>query len=221
MGVGFVRNNDIQNHLDDIPKVSGDVSMPDELKGELKHTYVDPNAGTGDPTDGRNQYQWVTKYPDEARAEIRWEALYLVALFFVSYIILFAIWKGWVREILSLTPDEAVVFKRFGYYVTSGLLGGVIFGIKYFYRVVARGFWHQDRRIWRVKSPLVAMTVAFFFGTMIESSFISTHGPSSSAAILSIGFLSGYFADDAVAKMLEVANVIFGTSARSKAKDEK
>ena len=130
-------------------------------------------------------------------------------------------WRGWVSYLLSVSPAEAIVLKKYGYYAISGMLGGVAFGIKYFYRVVARGFWHEDRIIWRLLSPFLSMTLAFIVGALIEASLISTRGPNTAAAFVSIGFLVGYFADKAVAKMYEIANVIFGTTATTKAGDGK
>jgi len=54
---------------------------------------------------------------------------------------------------------------------------------------------------------------------LIDASLIGTKGPVSGAAFVSIGFLSGYFADEAVGKMYEIANVLFGKSATVKAGD--
>lgn len=179
--------------------------------------HSDPNAGTGDPTDGRKEHDWKTKYPNDARGEIRWEASYLWCIFFLSHFVFFAIWVGWVGNWLSLAPYQVNVFKKFSYYAVAGMIGGVTFGMKYFYRVLARGYWHQDRRIWRLMSPFLSMTVALFVGIMIDASIINSTPPSSGAAILAIGFLSGYFADQAVAKMYEIAEVVFGKSAATKA----
>ena len=187
--------------------------------GNDRHTQ--PNAGAGDPTDGRKEYQWSSRYPRQAIMEIYWESLYLFVLFISSFFVIFASWKGWICFFASTSPDEAIMLKRYTYYTSSGLLGGVVFGIKYFYRVIARGYWHQDRRIWRLMSPLIAMAVAFIVGTMIDASFIATGKHSSGQTIISIGFLAGYFADQAVAKMYEIANVIFGKSATTKAGDGK
>jgi hypothetical protein len=94
------------------------------------------------------------------------------------------------------------------------MLGGITFGIKYFYRVVARGWWHQDRRFWRFMSPFIAMIVALVVGSMIDAGLIvvTAQNRISTPAIISIGFLAGYFADEAVGKMYEVASVLFGRS---------
>lgn len=64
------------------------------------------------------------------------------------------------------------------------------------------------------------MAIAFIVGAMIESSLISSNSTTSGASIISMGFLAGYFADQAVAKMYEIAEVVFGKSAAIKDGDD-
>lgn len=182
---------------------------------------TEPNAGVSDPTDGRKPYEWLTRYPSEARIEIRKEAGYLFVIFFVSLFLVFANWKGWIGLFLSFSAEETLTFRKYAYYALFGMLGGITFGMKYFYRVVARGYWHQDRRIWRLMSPFIAMIVSLIVGMMIDASFLAAKQPLTSTAVVSIGFLAGYFADEAVGKMYEIANVIFGKSSITKAGDGK
>jgi hypothetical protein len=204
------------------PGSTDDVTIASALSKKVKHhPHTEPNAGAGDPTDGRDAYEWNTRYPREAIIQIRLEALYLFLLFLSSYVIILAAWKGWASSLLSVSPSDALTLKKYLYYAASGMLGGVAFGIKYFYRVVARGYWHQDRRIWRLKSPFLAMTLSFIVGAMIDAGLIPTRASISSAAIVSTGFLVGYFADQAIAKMYEIAEVLFGKSAATKAGDGK
>lgn len=189
---------------------------------EKKTDFVaEPNAGASDPTDGRKQHEWMTRYPSEARIKIRMETIYLFVIFFVSLFLIFANWKGWFGIFISLSTEDTLTLRKYAYYALSGMLGGIIFGMKYFYRVVARGFWNQDRIIWRIMSPFIAMTVSLIVGMMIDASFLSAKQPINSAAFVSIGFLAGYFADEAVGKMYEIANVIFGKSSSTKAGDGK
>lgn len=196
---------------------SGEDLNPDTVStSKVSYPHIDPNAGTGDPTDGRKQYQWTTGYPPKVLREIHWESIYLLFVVIFSFSLIFATWIGWATSLFSLTSDQAITLKKYLYYAASGMLGGVAFGLKYFYRVVARGYWHQDRRIWRLMSPYIAMTLAFVMGAMIDASFIKTLGPSSGALCVSLGFLVGYFADQAIGKMYEIANVIFGPIARKK-----
>lgn len=44
-------------------------------------------------------------------------------------------------------------------------------------------------------SPLIAMTVAFIIGAMIDASLVATQEPNSDSAVVLIGFLASYLAD--------------------------
>lgn len=180
------------------------------------HMVKGPDIGTGDPTDGRDVMEWKSRYPDEARGQIRLEATYVASLFFASLLLILATWKGIPGELAGVTGSDAAILKKYCLFGFSGLLGGTIFCIKYLYRVVARGYWNVDRRLWRLFSPLTALGVAFAMGALIDASFISLRAPSSGAGIVGIGFLVGYFADPAVAKMHEIAEVLFGTTIKQK-----
>lgn len=215
-----IKSNSPQENISLAAETDVSIAAPQSKKSK-HHPHTEPNAGAGDPTDGREAYDWKTRYPREAVIQIRLEGLYLFFLFLCSYMILFAAWKGWVGAFLSVSPSDALTLKRYLFYAGSGLLGGIAFGIKYFYRVVARGYWHLDRRLWRLKAPLLSMTLSFIVGTMIDAGLIPTRTSVSSAAIISTGFLVGYFADQAIAKMYEIAEVVFGKSAATKAGDGK
>lgn len=117
---------------------------------------------------------------------------------------------------LPLCENQVHTIKKYAYYLSSGMLGGITFGMKYFYRAVARGFWHIDRKPWRYMSPFIAMAVAFIVGIMIDASLITPQKNITTPEIISIGFLAGYFADEAVGKMYEIANVIFGKTATNR-----
>lgn len=171
-----------------------------------------PNAGSSDPTDGRLPYQCHTRYPKDVQNEIKWEMITLCVSLVLVLFMLFANWRGLIGVWVGLSGTEAVTFRKYGFYAISGVLGGIIFGMKYFYRVVARGYWHQDRRSWRIMSPFIAMVIAIIVGAMIDSSLISAQRPISNASIVAVAFLAGYFADEAVGKMYEIASVIFGKS---------
>lgn len=194
-------------------------STATSAKGQNPKTKL--NAGTSDPTDDRKAYEWVTGYPRQAWVEIVLEAIFLVILLSCSLLLIFATWKGWVCSQLSVPPEQALTLNKYAYYVASGMLGGATFDIKYLYRSVARGYWHQDRRLWRLMSPLIAMTVALIVGAMIDAGLMATRASISGAALVSIGFLAGYFADHAVGKMYEIAMVIFGKSMAVKDGDGK
>jgi len=143
------------------------------------------------------------------------EAGYTLAISISAIALLFCTWSGSVATYLGISGDAAVNLRNYAYFAFAGMLGGTVFGIKYLYRVVARGYWHEDRRLWRLLSPWLSLCVAVVFGTLIEADWISLKGIQSGAGRVAIGFLVGYFSDSALAKMHELAEVIFGPSKRS------
>jgi hypothetical protein len=167
-------------------------------------------------TDNRELYEWRSKYPPDAQKHMWEEAWYLFALLSVSFAILFLNWRCWFGCLSNYSPLEIFELKKYIYYATAGLLGGTAFGIKYFYRTIARGRWHLDRRPWRVLSPFKGMTLAFAIGAFINAGFIAVDVAPSTATVVGTGFLVGYFADKASGKMAEIANVVFGTSSSSR-----
>lgn len=193
-----MNNKDIENELND-------------------QSTSDTSFNTSDNTDGRKQYEFKSKYPDDIQKEIKEEGRILFLLLFLALTILLVNYIGFFHSFFDCGADsQHIEIQRYVYYSIAGMLGGIIFGMKYYYRVVARGYWHQDRKAWRLMSPFIAMVIAFITGTLIESGFFGGETPKSSAAIVSIGFLAGYFADEAVGKMYEVANVIFGKAQTDK-----
>ena len=167
-------------------------------------------------TDGRSTYDWKSKYPDEARKEIRLEAIYIGVVLILSLLGLFFNWCGYISHWLMIDLPRIVSFENILFYFFSGLLGGTIFGIKYFYRVVARGYWAQDRRYWRLFSPWISSCISLVIRCMVITGYISSNQSPSTATGVCIGFIAGYFADEAVGKMSEVANALFGSSSKVK-----
>jgi len=109
--------------------------------------------------------------------------------------------------------DKKPIAKYLIYFATGGLLGGSIYGMKYFYRVIARRYWTQDRRYWRILSPFISMAIAFVIGCMIYAGILNSGKPDSgfkNSWGVAFGFFAGYFADEAVGKMYDIATMIFG-----------
>lgn len=202
---------------DDIQKKENPVNMDsgtdtDDIYSREGIITPGDHSGSADPTDGRKKYDWKTRYPKRARIEIGIESVFLFFLLTIALFFIFCAWSNLSCAFLSLPDDKIQNFVKYTYYTMSGLLGGVLFDLKSFYKSIARGWWHLDRRIWRFASPFVAMVVGFVVGAMVECSMITTSNPISAPGIISIGFLSGYFADSAIGKMREVAGVLFGKS---------
>ena len=185
---------------------------------EFKNESLKNNFETSVNTDGREPYDWEPKYESDARGEMRIEACYIGCILAISLIGLFCHWSGLVTYLIELIPFTKDTEYLVGIilYFLSGLLGGAIFGIKYFYRVVARGYWTQDRRYWRVFSPWISSCIALVVGCMVVSGYINANQNPSTAAGTCIGFIAGYFADEAVGKMSEVAIALFGSNGKTR-----
>lgn len=172
-------------------------------------------------TDGRGKGRWKSCYQDPvAVKEIRIEAAFTAVVFIATLTLILATWKGWVFAVLvsHCVTDPHVIqrFNKFAYFFLGGQLGGIMFASKYLYKVVAHGYWHIDRRLWRVFSPFLSGGLALAIGAMLDSGVIGfTTKTTVGTGYLSIGFIAGYFADSALAKMQEVAGTIFGASKRA------
>jgi len=155
--------------------------------------------------DGRKKGEYETRYKDpKCRKKILRDAIYITFLLLVSLVCLFLNFLCVFEICLGLTGDKAILFHKMVYCVSAGLLGGATFGMKYFYRVVARGLWNEDRVYWRFFSPLVAIALS-----VIMAAIMIKDVTSSSSLAITIGFLTGYFSDEAVSKMYDVACVLF------------
>lgn len=169
--------------------------------------------------DDRKKWDWKSHWESEAIPKIRFDACYVGIVFLVTLLAILFTWRGTTFGWVSIGCDSCVRsrFDQFAYFFLGGMLGGTLFGIKYLYKVVARGRWHLDRRLWRFFSPFISGGLALAIGTLIDSGIfgLAVKNPTASS-YLSLGFIAGYFADNALAKMQEIAETIFGTPERHK-----
>lgn len=201
--------------------------MEKEKPPDLSNTPKSvPNVwNTGDPTDGRGNFDYQSKYPCSIRVQIHIEAVYLIFLLILGFYTTFWILNGDSTSFFSSSSFNSLNdnLKKLFTLGTAGLIGGSMFGIKYLYHVTGRGWWHEDRRIWRIYSPLLAASLACMFGFILDGKIldISQLQPTVTdhqyIKVIGVGFIIGYFADTALAKLQEVATVVFGTSARNSA----
>ena len=95
----------------------------------------------------------------------------------------------------------------------SGLIGGNLFVLKWLYHSVAKRIWNQDRLLWRLVVPLASGAVAVFSAFMIYSGIVPFLRAESFKSIyfsMGFGFLIGYFSDNVLAALKNVADSIFG-----------
>lgn len=175
----------------------------------------DPGFAPSDSTDGRIEGEWETKYSDpKAKRAIRFEAWYLCILLVVTFIIMVLMLCEMPQNWLGLSNESLRNFNMCIGSLVAGIFGGTIFAIKWLYHTVAHNLWHSDRRLWRLFTPLLSGSLAFITIIIISSGLFGVFDPTavdSLVFIIAVGFLAGYFSDNAAAKLAEIATSIFGT----------
>lgn len=196
-----------------MPPQSGTTTPPEQPSNEM-----DVNHGAvGDDhlnTDERELGKWKSRYPKEARDEIRIDAIYVAVVLTLTLLAILLTWRGTVFDFLAqdCTTCSRSALDRYAYFYLGGQLGGTLFGVKYLYNVVARGWWNIDRRLWRLFSPFLSAGLALAVGALIDAGVLGLSlKASSEASYFSLGFVAGYFADSALRKMKEIADTIFGS----------
>ncbi len=164
-------------------------------------------------TDERIQGHWESRYSNK---KVLWtqiaEAAYLLLLVIVSFAIIYLNYVGVIENWFNVPEENQLHLSRMITCVACGLLGGTIFDMKWFYKTIAHGYWNIDRIYWRVFTPVISLSFAFCLACIFSDNII-IHGDGFSAATL--GFLAGYFSDEAVGKMAEVAKVLFNTGKKT------
>jgi hypothetical protein len=177
-------------------------------------TQLDPSYAPANPTDGRSIGNWQSRYPVEANIIIKKEAFYVGVLLVLIPSLLICIHQDFFK--LFIIPD---VIKKYSYAWLGGMLGGVLFSIKWLYHSVARFLWNQDRWLWRLFTPHISGALSFSFVILISSGIINIFSPEAlnkPTAVFGLSFLVGYFSDSAIAKLNEVAITLFGSTEKGK-----
>ncbi|MFZ5892533.1 MAG: hypothetical protein ACOY0T_15845 [Myxococcota bacterium] len=186
--------------------------------GPKKTGRVEPDGAgwaPADPADGRKRWDWESKWDGRARRAMRVESAFLVATALAGV-------GGAVTASLLLDAKAAALgFDAFLLASAgAGLIGGVTFGFKWFYHVIARGYWHLDRRYWRCMAPYISAVLAVIVALASFRSDLTAAKPRLEVLIetLIVSFLAGYFSDGALAKLAEVAQVAFGKAEEHKSR---
>jgi hypothetical protein len=196
--------------------------IPDQESGELDRRPGRGSVKENDYTDSRKRWDWKSRYPDEARKKLNFEAWVLgSALVFwclVSMCLLCVSGKeiklpsfglfGADGQPLELTFD----FRILAIY-SVGAVGGTTFSIKWLVHSAARGWWHLDRRYWRFFVPLLGGVYACVGLTLYDSGLWAsgTVKLSTIASAAGLAFLLGYFSDGVSGLLTNIANAVFGT----------
>jgi len=170
-----------------------------------------------DLTDGKKEGQWKTEYPPEARRCIRLETIYLVVL---SGACLYGVF--WIVQADSLNsiinhddPKPSQACLGFLGALFAGTLGGCCFGIKCMYHFVAKRWWHEDRRLWRILAPPLSGVLSLFMVFLVASGLLEIFDNTfieHPVRVMAFSFLVGVFSDKALAKMSDIADTLFGAA---------
>lgn len=118
---------------------------------------------------------------------------------------------------LGVDPETYEVFATFAYSALGGLLGGVLFAMKWLYHTVAHGSWHQDRALWRISSPIISAGLAvavMSLGIAQIVPLVDAERLQQGPAAVGVSFLIGYFSDNTIAAMARLAERLFGEGRR-------
>ena len=164
-------------------------------------------------TDERELGEWKSRYyGSPARKWQVAEAIYIFIMVVISFVALLLNYNGHFQQWLCIPEGKQFAFSRVVTCTLCGMLGGAIFDMKWFYKSVAHGFWNEDRIYWRVFTPIISLSFAFCLACIFKNNII-VYGDGFLASTL--GFLAGYFSDEAVGKMAEVAKVLFSTNTKN------
>jgi len=96
----------------------------------------------------------------------------------------------------------------------SGSAGGTAFALKWLYHSVAKWTWNRDRILWRLIVPPLSGVFAVFVAFMVSAEivpFLNAKAFDSFYRALGAGFLLGYFSDNVLAALQNLAVRWFGT----------
>jgi hypothetical protein len=170
----------------------------------------------------REENQWQSSYPPEARAKQRGEATYLFCHFAFFLLLSGAVWWFIEEGFLGLDSESLINFQQYLLAWSGGTLGGTAFSLKWLYHAIAKRSWHEDRKIWRFCTPHLSGLLAVAFFALLNSGLLNiiVETPTNAYAF-GFGFIVGYFSDHAAAKLRDVADGLFGKPrGREKTKSE-
>lgn len=178
-----------------------------------------------DKLDHRALGDWASRYGRSAWLQIAVEFGYLAVVLLASTALL--VWIGYevgppspldARSISLLgIPLEYPRDRTFLLWLSvglSGVVGGTCFALKWLYHAVAKAEWNRDRILWRFIVPPLSGTVAVFVSMLAASgaiALVDSRFFSGFYGAIGVGWLIGYFSDNALAALQKLARKWFGT----------
>lgn len=179
----------------------------------------EPSVGKEIPDrlrDGRDAGEWETSYSRSALIQIYSELIYLLSILGLAIYFLY---------MFVFTPEQTdnacaecgnIKFEQ-AYWLSvglGGLIGGIVFALKWHYHSVAKRIWHQDRLVWRITAPILSSVLATFVIMMVRADIVPLIGVEKISSILAataFSFFLGLFSDNLLASLQNLAAQMFGT----------
>jgi len=178
---------------------------------------------SSDPTDGRKDSDWQSRYSGSAWTQILLELIYLILLLaalsstlcYVGYAITISDKKSQVvfLGVIGINIHRELI--QWLIVTLAGSVGGVIFDLKWLYHSVAKGLWTRDRVLWRILVPVISGVVSVFLAFIIVSGllpFVKNETFRTTYFGLGFGFMFGYFSDNVIAALQNFAKKYIGTT---------
>ena len=188
----------------------------EKQQSDTKIPKVDPQFYPEDMTDNRERGEWKTRYPDKySQSRIHFEAIYLVSLLIISFVIFFLLLCNIFQGFFGFSESNYSLFIGYLGAFLAGLIGGVLYDLKWLIHTVGKGFWNEDRKLWRFITPISSGVLSVFVIVIIGSGLFGLFNTSlmdNSILVFALAFLSGYFSDYIVGRLQDLFASVFGVS---------
>ncbi|WP_195820669.1 hypothetical protein [Roseobacter sp. MH60115] len=175
-----------------------------------------------DYDDGRETGDWTSRYKTRAWVQIVFE---FILLFFYLIAANYLLIESITEKPEENTREGFIYSALFGVYIAeekakwialalAGFVGGAVFDLKWMYHSVAKGIWNIDRCLWRIIVPFNSAMVSLFTGFLFASGvipFLKNESFENIYVLLGFGFVFGYFSDNILAALQNLAKKAFGT----------
>lgn len=175
------------------------------------------NGFLSDLTDGREKGIWQSRYDEKAHVEIKWERAYIITLLALCFFVPLVFGIASHNCFWNLSCGF-INLKKYTFAWLGGTLGGTLFSLKWLVHSIAKNTWNIDRRMWRILTPHLSGALGFVIILLVNSEILKLADINQLTIhkCYGIGFLVGYFSDNAIGKLTEIAQVLFGSSVSKK-----
>lgn len=152
-----------------------------------------------------------------AQRGIKIEAIYVGIVALLAPALMLSVALGWPRSLLNIDDSVWMNVTHWIYAWLGGLFGGSLFAMKWMYHSVAKGLWNQDRRLWRIFTPLLSAGVGFTVVVLSGARVLPFFGADlvrTNSGALGVAVLVGYFSDQTISRLADIAEGHLGRGGR-------